>query len=250
VDDEVITESAKATREVAKAAGKAIDAGREAGGWLNRIFGKAIGESVGLLWTDRVVARRVAAVIYDWERLSKLFHKTEKRMLDKGIKTTRIPPPKIVLPLLENATMEYEEDLHTLWANLLAAALDSTAEEIHRKYVSTLAELTGRDASVLQKMYEDSKLPISNKVVSDSTLKYGPGIDGTYSHNEESVTTLNRLGLIAPAYIEFETYDPPGHDDRYGDYGPTRDKVQVRGDLASVTLTAFGLAFCRAVISS
>ena len=58
-----------------------------------------------------------------------------------------------------------------------------------------------------------------------STLKYGPGVDGGVSHDAVSIITLNRLGLIAPAFTEFETYEPPGHG-RYGDYGPTRNPVR------------------------
>jgi hypothetical protein len=42
-----ISENAKATQEVAKTAGKAIDASRSLGGWLDKIFGKAIEQSVG-----------------------------------------------------------------------------------------------------------------------------------------------------------------------------------------------------------
>ena len=36
MDDESIKGGAKAVEEMAKAAGKAIDAGRDAGGWLDR----------------------------------------------------------------------------------------------------------------------------------------------------------------------------------------------------------------------
>src|SRR5262245_48190581 len=115
-ESNAVKESAKAAQEVAKTAGKAIDAGRDAGGWLNRIFGDAIEHTVGRVWTDRVKASRVAAAIYDWERLLLLFHKTERRLRKKGVSTTRIPPPKVILPLLENATMETEDELHTLWA--------------------------------------------------------------------------------------------------------------------------------------
>ena len=37
MDDDVIKESAKAARAVAKTVGKGIDAGRAVGGWLNRM---------------------------------------------------------------------------------------------------------------------------------------------------------------------------------------------------------------------
>ena len=78
-------------------------------------------------------------------------------------------------------------------------------------------------------------------------LAYGPGVDGTNAHDPVSVITLNRLGLIEPAYIKFKTFEPGGHDDRYGEYGPTQDEISFPGDLSSVVITPLGYAFGRAV---
>jgi hypothetical protein len=119
---EALSESAKAVQEMAKVAGKAIDAGRQTGGWLDRIFGNAIEDAVGLHWSDRVRARRIEAAIYDWERLESLLQKAAARLKAKGINTTRPIPPKVALPLIENATMERDDDLHTLWATCLLKA--------------------------------------------------------------------------------------------------------------------------------
>jgi hypothetical protein len=43
-----IEETAKATQEVAKTAGKAIDASRELGGFFSRIFGGSLEQLVGI----------------------------------------------------------------------------------------------------------------------------------------------------------------------------------------------------------
>lgn len=246
-DDEAITETAKAVQEVAKVGGKAIDAGRDAGGWLNQIFGKGIEDTVGLLWSDRVAARRIAAAIYNWERLNELLHKVEGRLKDKGITTLRPLPPKIALPLLENSTVEDDDDLHSLWANLLSTALDASADQVHKKYVSTLAELTSDDALILLELYDDWMKIDKAKLFQDSTLKYGPSVEGTASHNAVSIISLNRLGLIFPAFTEFKTYEPSGHN-RYGDFGPSGDRVRTYGDLEVVAVTEFGEAFCKAVL--
>jgi hypothetical protein len=244
---EALKEAAKAVQEVAKTSGKAIDAGRSVGGFLNRVFGAAIEDTVGLLWTDKVAAKRVEAAIYNWERLESLAHKVKKRLEKEGVIDIRAIPPKVALPLLEYATVEHEEDLHTLWANLLATGMDAREGEIHRKYVTTLGEMTAVDAFVLSSMFEEAEGEISKKETRDSTLTYGPGVDGTHSHDPVSVITLNRLGLIEPAYIRFKTFVPGGHDDRYGEYGPTQDDVSFPGDLSSVIITPFGRAFARAV---
>jgi hypothetical protein len=106
--------------------------------------------------------------------------------------------------------------------------------------------MTAEDAFVLSSMFEDAKKEIAKKETRASGLTYGPGIDGTHSYDEISVITLNRLGLIEPAYVKFLTYEPGGHN-RYGEYGPTQEEVSFPGNLESVVVTAFGRAFGRAV---
>jgi hypothetical protein len=238
---EAITESAKAVQEAAKLGGKAVDVGRDVGGWLNRIFGKGIEDAVALHWSDRVRTRRIEAAIYDWERLTELTRKVGARLNAKGVSSLRLVPPKIALALLENATVEYEDDLHTLWANLLATGLDEAAKEIQKKYVSILSDLTSDDAKVLRNLYfEWMKSPADELDLFAET--------SSAPHDEVSIITLNRLGLIAPAIAEFQTYEP-GVRDRDREYPPTRETVRTRkGDFDVVEFTPLGAAFCKAVI--
>jgi hypothetical protein len=123
VDDETIKQSAKAIRAIAKTTNTAIEAGRDVGGWLNRVFGKAIIDTVGLVWTDRVAARRIEAAIYDWKRIQHLFHKVDLELKRRRVKRTRALSPKIAIPLLEHASMETDRELQRLWVNLLATGL-------------------------------------------------------------------------------------------------------------------------------
>jgi hypothetical protein len=58
----------KLRRQHAKTSRKAIDATRDVGGWPDRIFGKAIEHTVSRFWTDRAMASRIEAPIYDWSR--------------------------------------------------------------------------------------------------------------------------------------------------------------------------------------
>lgn len=240
------TESAKATQEVAKAAGQGIALTRDLGGFLNRVFGVAIEDTVGLLWGDKIAAKRIEAVIYDVDRLASLLEKARRRLDELKIVATRPVPPKVGLPLLEYATVEHEDALHSLWANLLATAMDAQAEQIHRKYITTLGEMTTEDAFVLSSMFKEADEDIAQKESRDSSLTYGPGIDGTYTHGEIAVITLNKLGLITPAYIKFKTYLPGGHHHDHGDFTATQDDVSLPGDLASVKITEYGYAFGRA----
>lgn len=239
---EAVTESAKAVQEVAKLGGKAVDFSREAGGWLNRIFGQGIEDAVALHWSERVKARRIEAAIYDWERLTVLLHKVEGRLKSKGITVFRMVPPKIALPLLENATVEDDDELHTLWANLLASGLDAAAEEVHRKYVSILSDLTSQDAKILGALYGEWRKP-RDRLFRDRTIRYWPHDSGEIPYDESAINTLNRLGLIAPQLIQFDTYDPPQDLSR-----DNAKQHSVPGDLTELEFTPLGEAFCAAVI--
>jgi hypothetical protein len=112
-----ITESAKATQEVAKGSAKALEAAEGLGGWLDRVFGEPIEHSVKSIWTNKIRERSIAGAIHSWERLELLLRKTEERLRKQGVKEFRFVPPKLALPLLQNATMEDVDDLHSLWSN-------------------------------------------------------------------------------------------------------------------------------------
>jgi hypothetical protein len=248
---EAVTESAKALQELAKAGGKAIDASRSVGGWLNRVFGQGIEDAVALHWSERIKARRIERAIYDWEKLAELMSKVEARLKAKGVHTLRLPPPKIALAIIENATIEDDDDLHSMWANLLATGLDPSADEIHKKYVSVLADLTGADAVVLRSLCEQwldtTKKPGCK---SYGSLTYGPTVDGTASHPTISIITLNRLGLISPGYVDFLAYEP-NEDRSYKDPAEFHaNDVRTYGNLDVVEVTDFGVAFYKAVLIS
>jgi hypothetical protein len=55
-ETKAIEETAKAAQELAKTGSKAIDATRDVGGFLDRLFGEAIEHTVGRFWTDRARA--------------------------------------------------------------------------------------------------------------------------------------------------------------------------------------------------
>jgi hypothetical protein len=242
-----VSESAKATQEVAKIATKGLEVVDHLGGWLDRMFGEGVEHSVKAIWTNKVRERSIAGAIHSWERLELLLQKTEERLRKRGVTQYRLVPPKLALPLLQNATMENEDDLHSLWAALLAAAMDPATNEVHRKYVTILADLTGPDAIVLRQIWSEWQAADKQETWGTSTLTYGPGVRGTESHDATSVITLNRLGLIAPNYTEITTYLPAGHDGYYKTM-EQGDRVQLYGDLLTIVVTPLGEAFCRAIV--
>jgi hypothetical protein len=237
-DSGVVGKVADAVKETAKTTGKAVDAAAGIGAFLDRVFGDLVTDAVGLVG-DRLK-------LYRLERFHLLADKTKRRLKEKGIDVSRPLHPKVALPLLECATLEEDDDLHTLWANLLTSGLDPNADPLERKFVSTLAEMTADDAYTLASMWHDWQKQSEGVCVSVWKGE-GPGVQGTDCYDAVSVITLNRLGLIAPSFIEIKTYEPGGHDDRFGAFGPTRETVRIFGDLERVVVTPFGEHFCRAV---
>jgi len=254
-ETKAIEESAKALQEVAKTGREAIDASRQVGGWLDRIFGRAIEDTVGRYWTDRMAASRVAAAIYDWERLAIMLHSVEQRLKSKGVYTTRTVPPKIALPLLEHATMEDEVELYDLWENLLVSGLDPSVEEIRRSYISVISELTAKDARAIRKMFAEWAFWDEHEVPDwrrDRSKRYASGVDAV---SDESAVLFYRLGLVLPVHVEVELYRQQQGvtENTWSTKDPAfyvegGDKVEVLSDLSVVGFTEFGEKFCRAVV--
>jgi hypothetical protein len=254
-ETKAIEETAKAAQELAKTSSKAIDATRDVGGWLNRIFGEAIEHTVGRFWTDRVMASRVEAAIYDYARLKTLLQNTEKKLHKRAINVTRVVPPKIALPLLEQATMEHEDDLHDLWENLLTSALDPSADEIKRTYVSVLGEMSAKDAHALRRLYAEWQFWEERDVPDYRRNKDHRYSSGVGTENDESAVLFYRLGLILPVHITVEEYraQRPVTENTWSSKDPPYyvgggDTMLVLGDLSVVGLTEFGEKFCCAVM--
>lgn len=230
---------ADATKEVAKTTGKVVDAASGVGQFFNKVFGEIVIDGFGLV-QDRLKFYRLELAVL-------LAEKTQKKLTERGVKDFRPVPPKVALPLIENATLEEDEHLHSLWANLLASALDNEHDEVEKKFVSVLSEMSSEDAFTLESIYADWCNPELRKQVNIGHLNYGEGVRGSDFYSEISVITLNRLGLVAPSYVGIKTYNPPVHHDRYGEIGPSSDYVKVYGDIGKVVVTEFGVAFCKAV---
>jgi len=190
------------------------------------------------------------AAIYDSEKLAELKSKVDARLAVKGISALRSVPPKIALGIIEHATMEDDDNLHSLWANLLVTGLDAGADQIHTKYISVLADLTHDDAIVFdllcKQWFDPEKPPKPDRY---SSLTYGPSVDGIGPHDAVSIITLNRLGLISPGYIDFISYAPNEERDFKNPEAFKGSDVRAYGNLDVVEVTAFGIAFYKAVLA-
>jgi hypothetical protein len=149
-----------------------------------------IGEYLAASVRPYTVVRQVEAVA-----------KAQQMLNDRGLSTHSVPP-RLLLPILEGASIEDEEDLHTKWSALLANAASS--DKVHPSYVEILKQLTPDDARLLDKLYEYTNA--RGKWLNDFLEEEGVE-DGIPFQN------LVRLGLIESTYDVdgMEVSVRPGH---------------------------------------
>lgn len=203
----MLDEESKAVQEVAKTTSKAIDAGREMGGFIAKYIAGPLEQAMGI-WEDKLKYRR-------WENQIKLAEKARSALLARGLNApTRIVELNIAIPLLEEASLADSDELQDRWAMLLANAADANGPEIRRAYVGILAELTSFDALILDKIFEAEQafLPTKEAPVAEIWTHLLPGeawVIGLAKPPrapvdlpldvEVSLGNLARLGLIASA---------------------------------------------------
>jgi hypothetical protein len=203
----LLDEESKAVQEVAKTANKAIDAGREMGGFIAKYIAGPLEQAMGI-WEDKLKYRR-------WENQIKLAEKARSALLARGLDgPTRTVELSIAIPLLEEASLADSDELQDRWAMLLANAADANGPEIRRAYIGILAEMTSFDALILDMIFEVEQtfLPTKEAPVAEIWTHLLPGEvrvlgQAKPPHDpvdlpldvEISLGNLARLGLIASA---------------------------------------------------
>jgi len=111
---------------------------------LNRLLGPLADELGGVL-ADPVR-------VFRFKRSVRLLEKV-KRIAEEAGFEPRAVPLKTLLPILENASLEEDEDLHDRWANLLARAADPRADAIPPSLPRILSEMSSREARFLDRLH-------------------------------------------------------------------------------------------------
>ena len=90
-----------------------------------------------------------------WERQLRLMMKADALMKENHIDHVENPiPMKLVIPLLQAATMEENDDLQDIWANLLVNSIKENGIELKRVYIDILERISPIEAKILDKIYE------------------------------------------------------------------------------------------------
>lgn len=218
-----IEETAKATQEVAKTAGKAIDASRELGGFFSRIFGGSLEQLAGIGEDHLTVYRRTRQL-----RLAKRYEEIRKELgFDGEIKPVEL---KFGIPLIAAASIENDNSLQDLYARLLATATNPDSKiEAKRAFVSMLQDLGPLEVLLIDLIYSAPSTPANIVRTGGFPERYSTNMDDANARPSAEVElalwNLARVGCIEPG----------------GTYGGGTS-------IAAVTLTSLGRALVEAAI--
>ena len=181
-------EEMKALQEVAKLGTKALDSGDKLGGFLSRLFGTTLQDTVGVVggdWLHHIRIRNAA----------KLAQRTEEILRDRGIVEQTIPmSPSVALPLLHAAQDETRQELQEMWARMLANGMDPTRRySVRQSIISAVKSLDPPDAVVLQKAFDVS----SSEQKSSDFSGFAEALGITNDELQLSISNLSRLGCIS-----------------------------------------------------
>lgn len=192
----VADEEAKAVRAVAETAGKAIDAGREFGGFISMYIRGTLEQGLGI-FEDKLRYMR-------WERQQRLMQRAQDFLNEIGLQTpTRPVPMKIAIPIFQGASLEENDKLQDRWAKLLVNAADEKSGiNVTRLYISALEHLNPYEAKLLDKIYSvpEGKIPkgMWTKKLPEEIIYEAPEGEEMKPHEELelALANLDQLGLI------------------------------------------------------
>jgi hypothetical protein len=139
-------ESAKAAAEIAKTTGKAIDASRAIGCFIARLISGPLEQGVGI-FEDKLKYTR-------WERQTRLMDRANTLLRERGLtEPERAIPLKLAIPLVQAASLEDDDYLQDIWAQLLVNAATNSGVNLQRAFISILESLTPLEAHILECVY-------------------------------------------------------------------------------------------------
>lgn len=125
-----------------------VKAVEKLGGFLSNVFGIPITTSVGMLQDKLAVVR--------WERQLRLADRVREITHARAIsgQPTSVPP-RLAVPIIENASLEEDNYLQDLWAHLLSAAMNSeTNSNVRNAFVDIIKQLEPIDVKILELCYK------------------------------------------------------------------------------------------------
>jgi hypothetical protein len=197
-----ITETAKAVQETAKTARSGIEATQALGRFVSRITTEPLETVMGIL-NDKLQFMR-------WERKLRLAERGREILHQRGIQGPLRPIPyKLALPIVEHASLEDNDELQDLWANLLASAVDPKFEGLIRAaYIDIIKQLEVVDVHILNAVYEsyeqwseersrEEKKPLPGRFHLVSRDDISKKLSISFAVYENSIDNLIRVRCLA-----------------------------------------------------
>jgi hypothetical protein len=157
-----ITAIIKSATEVVKTGGELVGALK-----LTEIGKAMLGEATA----EIAESLRDKVRLYRFGNQLKAIKKAEKMVADAGF-TPKAVPIKLLFPLLEGASLEDNEDLHTMWSSLLANSASRNFEKTLRPgFIAILRQLAPDEAIFLNWAF-DSR----DALLRDPELSSGSGL--------------------------------------------------------------------------
>lgn len=184
--DKQLTEIGKeAVRQIAKPVQDFISAvvgapAKELGGWIS----------------DGIRDRRLETQITIYTKAQKL-----TKQLSINPKAINM---KLLVPLLENGSLEDDEKIIDMWSHLLANAAFSN--EVRSSYIDILKQLEPIEARIMQYIFNAvqkqgtiGKLPAGEFVITINGKPIQERFDLSHDNFEQAIDNLYRLRLLAPS---------------------------------------------------
>jgi len=143
-----IEETAKAAAELSKFGTTSVKATEKMLGFLPKVFHESIEQAAGIVG-DKLK-------FFRWQRQIRMVDQIEEILKQRKITETRPIPPKFALPMLENVSLEEDDDLQDIWIRLMANSMDPKFEATFRMaYIEIIKGLTSLDVKILDYFYKN-----------------------------------------------------------------------------------------------
>jgi hypothetical protein len=163
--DESDQQFLKTVESVSDTTKAGIEAVSKFGSYVGEVLGPIPHDAVGLLIGDWLHAKRI-------ENMERIAEKHRAKLDARGVaqEDRKKLSPRVVVPFMEHASKESDDELQELWARLMANAMDPNANVTMRvEYIEKLKQFEPHDALVLSKAIEIA--PTSEQMLDIAQLR-------------------------------------------------------------------------------
>ena len=254
---------AEAVKAVAELGTESLKTIQKAGGFFRDIIGDGLHDWAALKFSDRQKFKRAAAVVYDYDNIIRIAHKVDQKLLRDGVTTRAAIAPKLGIEFLNHASLEYDDNIQELYAELYASAVNpDKKEQVEVKHIHTLKSLTGGDLRTLKVIFaermwlrdreqfhlEKARLKFewveaspktANELAALIEAEAINPLASQYPYDKIAIESLMSAGIIQPMLVDLDKL----LNTKSRKF--LKNKRIIRGSAIGGELTSYGLEFCK-----